>query len=245
MRRACLFPQDFPRAQEFCIQLVGFLEEKSILSLLQQPHRHLETRPCLCPGLPVAAQPQLLGAGIVVTWYISHLSILAHAFWQLRAHPCASQSLKGFVACHFLHLKRDPLTSMLRASSCASLPGTGVPGLASTRSWCSQLCLHSGTEPRQGKQLACRQPPARVQGLLLAHWLPLLGCLAFLFTGPFQHSFFLSALLSSPASLSSHGALFSCPPTVPRPRMPSTQATLPAREGKDAGWHSVKELIEK
>lgn len=172
MRRACLFPQDFPRAQEFCIQLVGFLGEKSILSLLQQPHRHLETRPCLCPGLPVAAQPQLLGAGIVVTWYISDLSILAHAFWQLRAHPCASQSLKGFVPSHFLHLKRDPLTSMLRASSCASLPGTGVPGMASTCSWCSQLRLHSGTEPRQGKQLACTQPPARAQGLLLAHWLP-------------------------------------------------------------------------
>lgn len=192
MRRARLFPQDFPRAQEFCIQLVGFLEEKSILRLLQQPHRHLDTRPCLCPGLPMAAQPQLLGAGIVVTWYISDLSTLAHAFWQLRAHPCASQSLKGFVASHSLHLKRDPLTSMLRASSCASLPGTGVPGMASTCSWCSQLRLHSGTEPRQGKQLACTQPPARAQGLLLAHWLPLLGGLrlAFLFRG-------LSSILSS------------------------------------------------
>ncbi|KAK2102669.1 hypothetical protein P7K49_020336 [Saguinus oedipus] len=50
------------------------------------------------------------------------------------------------------------------------------------------------------------------------------------------------------------GSAFSCPPdSPPPPPMPFSLPacafhagpTVPAREGRDTGWHSVKELIEK
>lgn len=51
-----LYSEDFPRAQGAYTQLLGFLEEKFILSLLQQAHRCLESHSCLCPSFAMAAQ---------------------------------------------------------------------------------------------------------------------------------------------------------------------------------------------
>lgn len=101
---------------------------------------------------------------------------------------------------------------------------------------------------RESNWLACSLHP-EWQGLLQACWLPLLGrlCLACLFTEPFQRPFSLSALLSSPASLSSHEAflLSSHSPPPARPCLPCRRHCQPGKGKKDAGWHSVKELIEK